>query len=316
VTVEIYFPSTILMQYIKASTIKELESEVSEGKLNVIGRLLEPDDYEDVHTTVVMPFVLKKYILDLKNRMLNMVLGKDVVLYFRRDNPLEIGAEEEYELLLQLKPSLVNKLKIRKSVVAYRFLFTDMVFRLYYYICNRIKEKIDIVKDLESKICTFSKSAKYESLLSKYIPFNKPVHSSSINVFYPVQLEGVIQSFPLLTKSGVLQLAVMYHVKEEKFKEYGIKVTDEFIEDCESHFDMHISQYINRLDRFINEVKSIVEEEDPLERFLLNILPSTFLDIYERAKAMDLDIDEVMLKLRRLMIRGKIIANGELLIKK
>jgi len=313
-TVHLYFPATVLMQHVDATSIQELEQKIRDGKVSVLGTLLRKDTHEDIHTTVVMPYILKRYFRDLRSKLARMILGKDVILFFRRDFPIEIEAEEEYELVFQMDPVIANRLRIRKFAVAERFLITDMVFRLYYHIAVDIKSRVKEIRSLESKITTFRQSAQYEARLAEFTPFEFPVHKMIMNVHYPGLLAGFMESnFPLLSKSGVLQMAIMFSVKERRFEEFSVSVSDDFVSECDYHFDVTLNRYINSLDRFITEVRAIVEERDLLEEFVLSNLPATFFDIYEKAKAHGYNVDEVVLKLKDLIRRGVVKTKGEML---
>lgn len=319
--IRLYFPAVVLMQYVDASSISELSEKLRDNKIAVLGTLLKRDDQEDVHTTIIMPAILKKYFRALRNKMTKKILGKDIILFFRREVPIEIEAEEEYELLLQLNPQVANKLRIRKFSVAERFLATDIIFRLYYYMYDKFKDKIKEIKELESKVITFSQSARYELLLSNYTPFEFPVHKMIMNIHYPSMVDGFISSnFQLLTKSGVFQLALLYHARERKFEDFfdsgrlpGIENTEVFVQECKYHFDRSIEHYSHTLDRFISELRAIVEEKDVIEEFIKSCLPATFFTIYEKAKAQGFDVDEVMFKLRDLIRRGVVKLDGEVL---
>jgi len=108
-------------------------------------------------------------------------------------------------------------------------------------------------------------------------------------------------------------MAIMLSVKERRFEEFSVSVSDDFVSECDYHFDVTLNSYINSLDRFITEVQAIVEERDPLEEFILSNLPATFFDIYDRTKQLGYNVDEVMFKLKDLIRRGVVKTKGEML---
>jgi len=299
--------------------VSDLRKNVQDGSVKVLNTLLKVDPLEDFHTKLTIPYILKKYFKYLRNRLTRLILGKDVILFFVKDTPIELSAEEEYELILDLDPILAEKLRIRKASVAERFLATDLVFRLYYFFREtRIVELIEKLRKLENKICLFRQSALYEMKMRNYTPFEFAEHPHAMDVRYPVMLNGFISSnFPLLSKSGIFQMALMLHAKDELFKEYGripFENPQDFVTECEIFFERSLNRYESILERFINEVEAILKEKDPIEEFILSQLPTTILELFDKVGSYGYDVKDVNQKLKELIRLGKIKVEGDRLV--
>ncbi len=320
VKIHLYFPATVLMDYVDASSIGELKVRIKESKVSVLGELLKSQATSDIHTTIRLPRTLKNYLYALRDRLRQLVLGKEVILYFRKEDPIELEAEEEYELVFDLNPNIANKLKIRRRVVAERLLLTDMIFRLYLHLYDD-EELKNLFKEYHKlpKFLTPRQDSRL-SLLESYTPLNGNLTRNISDVRLPEQVRGmVLERLPLLSFSGVVQLALMLHIKERKWEAYYDKTPkmteelDNVYDEWVSLFERSIESYKHVLSRYITEFKAILKEEDPIERFILSSLPGTFFDIYNRARAVGFDPDEVMHKISDLIRRGKVRVDGELL---
>jgi hypothetical protein len=188
---------------------------------------------------------------------------------------------------------------------------------LYYSIYDKIK---DVLKEYRKarrlvKEFTAKQAARYAVIEREYTPYSRSNGANVYSVYIPQMLKGFISScFPLLSLSGVLQLALLNFFASGRFTDFDIEASEIFLEDCKYQLERHVDGYVNLLRRFVNEVNAIVEEKDPLEELILSSLPATFFDIYDKAKTIGYDPDEIMFKLKDLIRRGKIKVEGERLL--
>ena len=322
----LYFPATFFLQYVdEATDIKDFRHLVDENKLKVLSDFIKPNTVEDIRTTVLMLPNLRDRFKELKEALYGLILGRDVILYFAREEPVEMLWEMDR---LNLDILTLKNLRLRKYSVIERIITVDLVFRLYYTIYGIIKEELKKYRKARSyvKNMTIKQSSRYATIERSYTPFERKDGSNVMHIYVSRMLHGVISScFPLLSMSGVFQLAMLNFFVSGRYTEVneilsGLKSTrklskpsEAFLQDCEYHFERAVESYGALLDRFANEVKAIIEEKDPIEEFIKSCLPATFFDIYEKAKVQGFDVDEVMFKLRDLIRRGVIKSDGEML---
>jgi len=294
---------------------------------------------EDKLTTVLMPSQLKERFREYRNALYGLYLGRDVKLYFSKDAP-EIPEWEPDELFYYVADvKEMKQLKLRKNRIIERIIVTDLLFRLYYDIYPKIKHLLKEYREMKKllKNFTMKQSAMYSSKMKEYIPFDRHYGATTMNVYCPEQLLGFKAScFPLMTLSGVIQLGMLHFfvsgrweeinevVSELKSYEVGGKLvkpnvieepSEVFLSDCKNHYDDCVRYYTTLLRRFIDDVKKIAEERDPLEQFILSSLPISYIDLYVQGIQQGYEGDEIIFKLRDLVRRGIIVHDSDGLIK-
>lgn len=321
----LYFPATLLMQYTSALSVHELRELGENDPIKVYLDFANNTEC-DKYTSVLMLPNMRERFREYRNSLYGLVLGKDVELFFSKDFPQIIEWDiSDLELSLKNVNALAN-LKLRRHGVIERMIVTDLTFRLYYTMHPRISDVIGEYREVKKHVLnmTTRQSSRYATIEKTYTPFDRHSGASAINITYPEQLGGFISScFPLMSLSGVVQLGMLHFFSSGRWIEVNealekagsrrriTKPSEAFLSDCEVHFEVCVDRYVNVVKRFVNDVKSILDEEDPVEKFILSTVPATFFDIYERAKSLGYDVDEVLFKLKDLIRRGKVRADGE-----
>jgi len=315
--VKLYFPATILMEYVDAKSINELKNKVNESKVSVLGDLLRASTPVDVHTTVLTSYTLNHYFRAIIDRLVKMVLGRDVVLFFRKNAPIELEAEEEYELVFRMDHEIANKLRIGKRVVAGRLFVTHIIFKFYYDIYSDLSDKLREYHKLP-KFLRRKQDSRVQLMRLSYKQPHMVELREVLNLRIPDRLKGfVTYSFPLLSFSDVFNFALinsMVSMEWENFYDRPEKSVlsslYSIIDDWRVVVDNFKRWYSMLLERYITEFNAILKEKDPIEEFIKSCLPATFFDICERAKQNGFDLDEVIYMLRDLVRRGVVKAEG------
>jgi len=333
---EFYFPAPLLMQYTGAISTTELRDLAEKDPVKLYLDFIRNTE-NDVHTTVLLPPNLRKRFFEYRNALYGLVLGKDVKLFFSKEAP-EIPEWTPSDLeFYSVDVEDLKHLKLRRYRVIERIIITDLLFRLYYDLYPKLKDILKKYRKVDKIVKNFTirKSSRYAMIEKDYVPFDRHYGSTVVNIHYPEQLNGFKAiCFPLLSWSGVVQLGMLYFFASGRWevvseavselKQYEIngriirpklitEPTEEFLQDCRDHYEHQVDKYIGVLERFINEVRSIVDERDPVEMFILSCLPATFFDIYEKARSQGYDPDEVVSKLKSLIRRGKVKVVGDML---
>jgi len=305
--IRLYFPSTILVEYLDAVDIDDVKEMIRDSKVTVLKSLLKTVNDVDIHTTVDMPYTIKNFYKHVVDALRKKVLGKDVVLFFSKDFPIEIEAEEEYELVLDLNPKLLKFLKIRKRGVAGRFIIVHSVFKFFYNIYPTLqhlyREYRALPKFLNRRQDSLVQSLRLRFRFPRTFDCYELTH-----VFIPEQLFGFISSyFPLLQISDVINFSLINYMVSDEWSSIVDTVVDaNIVDDWIQVLDHFKEWYHDRLKKYINDFKAILEEEDPIERFILSMDGCSVLKLITSAKAQGYDVDEVMIKLHDLVRRGKV----------
>jgi len=337
VSLEFYFPAPILMQYVDAISTKELREYAKENPVSFYIEFIKNTE-NDVRTSVLQIPSLRERYREYRNALYGLVLGKDVKLYFSRNAPtIPEYSPDELEFYLQDDKKLeeLKTLKLRKYKVIERIIITDMLFRLYYDLYPKLKDILSKYREVLRLVKNFTvyKSARYALIERDFMLFDRHNGANVMNIYYPEQLRGFkSMCFPLMSWSSLIQLGMLhffasgrwYEVNDVvgELKSYTVggktvkpnvitEPTSEFIDDCKMHYERGVEQYKNMLERFLTEVKAILEEKDPTEEFILSTLPASFFEIYEKAKAIGLDVDDVIFKLKDLIRRGVVKIDGD-----
>jgi len=321
--IKLYFPATFFLQYVSGVTdIKDLAKKVDENKLAVLREFVKPNVFEDTRTSVLLPPNLRERFKELRKSLYGLILGKDVILYFSKDNPIEVAWEDVHEMLwemeeLKMDILLLSDLKLRKYSVIDRILVTDLIFRLFYDIYSEIEDQLKEIRKIRElvKNMTFDQSAKYTTIEVSYSPFTMHEGANVTNLYVPQTLKGFLSAlFPFMTLSGVIQMALLDFFASGRYTDFKISEPSEiFIQDCEFYFRKSITSYKGLLERFIQEVTAIAEKKDPLEQFILSSLPATFFDLHEKAIIQNYDFNEIMNKVKDLYRRGILAIEGEVI---
>lgn len=330
-----YFPARLLIQYTDVVSTAELR-ELSESDAIKLYMDFVRNTENDIHTTVLMLPNLRDRFREYRDALNGLILGVDVKLYFSRERP-EVPDYDPSELEYYTKDlkTIYGDLKLRKYKVIERIIITDMLFRLYYNIYNEIKDILKEYRKLKKEVLNFtmSKAAKFAFIERDYVPYDRQKGANVMNIHYPEQLGGFKSScFPLLSWSGVLQMGMLHFFASGRWLEIHQAIdelksgaskrgritdpSDEFLEDCEDAFDRCVRGYKSFLQRFVDEVKAIVQDRDPIEVFILSKLPTTFFDLTNNAKNEGFDPAEVMHKLEDMVRRGLVSIDGFKIIKK
>lgn len=327
--VELYFPATILSQYVGVANISDLRSLSDVDPVHLYLEFNKPSD-EDVDTTILMPPNLREWYIRYRESLRGKVLGKDVVLMFSIHDEVIVDWDQsdlEYYLITRGFDSLMeheSKLRLRKYKVIERVITTDMLFRLYYSISDRIRDELTRFWELRREVAFFNmrRATRYAFVERDYLPYNREHGGNAMHIYHPQELRGFkTKCFPLLSWSGLIQLGMLHFIVSDRWRELNIfkNVPYEFIKECEEEFDKHVNRYKAHLKNFIAEVERIKAEEDPLERFILSNLPATTLEICERGEMIGYRWSEVLSTIESLRKRGLIfekdyqwrVKNGE-----
>jgi len=326
--IDLYFPAPILMQYVEAYSVSELRARAKEEPVDLYLEFVNNCE-EDVRSSILILPSLKSRFREYRNSLHGLILGRDVRLFFSKDVP-EIPEWDVSDLEYYItNVDEVKKLKIRKFRVIERIIVTDIVFRLYYDAYPKIKDALKEYREARDLVKNFTvrKSGLYAARVKDYILFDRYHGAVGLTLSYPGQLRGFVSAcFPLMSMSSVVQLGMLYFFASGRWYEVNeglaeagsrgriSEPTDEFLEDCRLHYESHVERYANFLRRFASEVRAIAEEVDPVEKFIKSCLPATFFDLYDRAKQLGYDVDEVVFRLKDLVRRGVVKADGEKLM--
>jgi len=331
-----YFPAPILMQYVNVASTRELREYAEENPVEFYTEFVRNTE-NDVKSTILQIPSLRERYREYRNALYGLVLGRDVQLYFSKNAPAipEYNPEELEFYLSDEKITNLKALKLRKYKVIERIIITDMLFRLYYDMYPKLEDTLRKYRNITKLVKNFTvqKSMRYASIERDYVFLDRHKGANVMHIYFPEQLRGFKSAcFPLMSWSSLVQLG-MFHffasgrwvevnqtIGEIKSYTVGSKVvkpnvitepTDEFLEDCKEHYERGVDSYKYTLERFIIEVESILEEEDLIEKFIKSILPATFFDIYDKAKSLGYNMDEVMYKLKDLIRRGIVKIDGD-----
>jgi hypothetical protein len=311
-----------LLQYVDFADVREFFAALWDDPLSTLKPLLRYDLVADVHTTVYLPFNLRNYLKDLRQRLYGKVLGKNVILFFKREEPVELdflSDEEDYEIRLGSDKSLEKKLRLRKYSVIERFLITDLVFRLYY-------DTRDELADVRREIASVSKKAKYCSYrASPKIAAAKreiKLHAGGdtvVNIHCPDIIRGFVSSaFPQMSFSTVVELALLNSIYRDRHAEFGIELDERFYEESKERFERFLHQYKMIAEQYVDAVEAALVERDPVEIFITGVLERegkiTILQLVEHAKSKGYDLEEVLWKLQWLARVGRVKIENEFVV--
>ena len=333
VSLQFYFPAPLLMQYVNVVSTRELREYAEDNPVKFYIEFVKNTE-NDVDTTILQIPSLRERYREYRNALYGLILGKDVKLFFSKDVP-SIPEYSPEDLAFYLQKEVESKLlKLRKYKVIERIIVTDMLFRLYYDIYPRIKNILKKYREVLKLVKNFTvyKSAKYALIEREFTLLDRHKGANVMHIYYPEQLNGFKSTcLPLMSWSSLVQLGMFHFFASGRWEEVNQVVgelkafeingklikpnvitepTDEFLEDCKLHYEKGVENYISMLERFITEAQSIMEEKDPVEMFILSNLPSTFFEIYEKAKAQGYDTDDVIFKLKDLVRRGIVKIDG------
>jgi len=265
-------PSTILLQYFATiNSMDDLKRAIEDRKVSVLRQLLKPHD-NDVRTSIYLPINLKQIYKKIRKKMYGKILGKDVILYFRRQEPIAIDPSEEYELILEMDPNILEKMKLRKFSVIDRFLWTHIVLKGYYYLYDEFR---DLIRKYNEKLDAFSnESYRVSYKFAKEVDRSKlSVHTyefcEKCDIYHPEQLDGIISTLPLLSKTGVFQFSFMVALNDKEFVDnLDLELGDRFVEDNKAKIDEFCDIYRNKLGYFIEKVEEILKGVDDCTEWL------------------------------------------------
>ena len=337
---KMYFPASIFLQYVNEATdVKDFKNMVYENKLRILSDFVKPNTVEDIRTTILMLPNLRDRFKELKEALYGLILGKDIVLYFAKEKPVEVTWSDVGEMIWEMDQLNVDvltlrKLRLRKYSVIERVIATDLVFRLYYAVYDDLAEHLKKYRKARSyvKNMTTWQSLKYSSAEKPYTPFERSDGSCVMHIYIPKMLRGVISScFPLLTVSGVFQLAMLNFFVSGRYKEVNAAVSeakffevqgrvvcpnrisepsDLFISDCELQYNLHVKQYVSMLEEYAKVVEQIYQEDDPIRHFIVSQLPCTYFELVDLSANSPFEVQEVMHTLKKMVEEGVIIQNG------
>ena len=314
------------MQYTDVVCYKDLVELSREDVIKLYQDFIKNTEY-DIRNSILMLPTLRLRFREYREVLRGLILGYHVRLYFGRKSPKIPGFDEsDLELLLPQLEEIHKSLRLRRYKIIERIIITDMIFRLYYDLCEKynfestlsdFRELQDIVKNL-----TVDKASRYAVIERDYMPYDRHHGANVMNIHYPEALAGFkVACLPLLSWSGVLQLGmlqffasgrwkkvrkVVSEIKDVEPEKIMTEPTKEFLKDCEYEFDKNIKSYITFVKKFIKEVESIIHEKDPIEEFILSCLPATFLELCDMAKEIGFDLEKIGSKLYDLVRRGVI----------
>jgi len=315
--IRLYFPATILLQYLNVSKIHRLHQLIEESRAEVLLRFMERSE-EDARFRPYLPLLLIRYYQRLRHRLHGLVLGEDVVLYYRKEAPIELGKdEEEYELLLRLDPDLREKLTLRKFRIIDRVLWPHMAIKAYYNINNLFKEKIREIERLTGEIKTLKATCKEAESRQRMksrlciVPYNFCRRAS---IYSPSQLGGVISKVPLMGTSTFFQYALLYALKYDATVAQMIELPGEFLEDAERELKRFHVMYGEVLRNLREALKMILEgAETPIAyvRYKLAEGPLTPIDLLTLSEASGFSYRELYNAIETLRRRGEVIIDPE-----
>lgn len=324
---KMYFPATILMQYIDVLSTEDLRKKANESALEIYKEFVK-NTQNDVHSTILLMPNLRERFKEYRKALNGLILGKDVELFFSKDYPAVIDYDpSELEFYIDRLDEVLADVKLRKNRIIERIIVTDMLFRLYYDLHPKLKDLLKEYRALkeELKNLTFRKAERYASAEKSFIVFDRHDGANVVHIYYPEQLRGFIAScLPLMTLSGLVQMGMMHFFVSERYSEVnettleakkrkGItEPTDEFLADCELHYEKAVDRYIALLETFISNAKAVLEEKDPIERFILSNLPCTLLQLLDKAHGV-FSTDDVVAKVKDLVRRGIVRYENEIL---
>jgi len=330
--IQLYFPAPILLQYTdKASDAKELRELAEEDAIQLYLDFMANTE-SDCRTSIYLPSPLLEQFFRLRNAFYNLMLGRDVCLYFSKDFPMIVDYDaEDLSYYIKQLETVAPKLKLKKMSRIERILLTDLVFRLYYNVYDKIKDLLPKYRETKEKVrwFTYEKGLRYTAILTTYTPYHRrrPSETRELKVTFPEPLKGFMAScFPLLTTSGVIQLSLLNffasgrwrEVSEElkNLKGYGLGGNDsaeEFVADCKAQLELHLENYIGHLQRFINAVETIGSEEDPITHFIISHLPTTVLDLIIEADGLGYSPKIIASRIKSMLALGRLVMEGEVL---
>jgi len=309
--IELYFPGTLMLQYTDASSIRELKRKVTEGKVEVLLDLLKGYSSEDADTTVEILPNYREWFKMMRGRLLRKILGKDVVLFFVKEYPIELDAGEDYFFALEIDEEIANKLMIRKYVAAERLLATDLIFRFIYEVYDEVYPLVKRVKEVREKIlnATDETAARVSMVEQSFTPTTRSQGAQIMRIRYPRELNGVISSnLPYMTISGAFQMAVMNFFASNRHLDFGLNASDAFLKNCSENFRKHLLRYRAFLGRLINIMDETMTGVSPVEAFVMDYVKNnggaTLLTLIESGEIYGFDAKSVIEKVYDLKRRG------------
>jgi len=344
--IRLYFPSNVLSQYIDISVEvlqehinklnetlivfdKKMLKKAVERKVDILKTVLrdhietarmllnflKKNPLVDVKTTVFLEPNAVKHFVALRKILKKKRLGSDVIIYFAKDKPIEVelSEEAEYELSILVEDA-TTYFKISTSCVADRLLWTHMVYKFLFYIHDRLGNLIREYKKLYGKIgdVNLLKACKIESIAREHKIAQPIPLSKQVSVYYPTTLEDLLyEQFPLLTKSVVFSNALLYHLTDDDFlRMFDYKVSDEFREWAEVSLEKFEEEYKEKLERAIEQMKSVYEGLDNPVTWLLEKIKErgliTTLELPTLADLSGFTVEALDTALKILYKQGKV----------
>jgi len=309
--IELYYPGNVILQYTDASTIKELTRKVKEGKVGVLLDLLKGQSSEDVDTTIEILPNYREWFKLIRSRIYGKILGKDVILFFRKEYPLELDAGEDYFFALEIDEDIANKLMIRKYVAAERILATDLIFRLIYAVHDEVSPLVRRVKEVKQKLLnTNDETAARVSLMEQsFTPATRSQGAQIMRIRYPRELSGVItNNLPYMTISGAFQMAMMNFFASKRYQDFDLNPSDQFLKNCSHNFRKHLDRYCAFLGRLINVMDEVMTGVPPAESFIMEYVKNngnvTILKLIESGEIYGFNAKSIIEKVYDLKRRG------------
>lgn len=323
--VQLYFPATIMLQYVNADDIGNLVSKIDSNVTRVLEVFLIHDPTLDTHTTLTISPTLKRYYIGLIRRLQGMRLGVDVVLYIIKDSPLEVDLSGISQIMLTEDPYINKKLKIRRSVVAQRIFLTDLVFKFYYYVVDNYAEIVELFKEIQSllrKVTSFRQCDRAYSIIRGALGSPRVSSEGAVmTIWFPHELWGFVgQNFFGLGLPDVVRLGLLWHLATGMYCDYFPSGRHPYFDniepianEAEQMLEERMTRILAKLRQVALEVKGVVEEVSPVEEFLQRSLPSTHVELFLKAQREGIDLQELVRTLDLYIRWGRVVSRGEVL---
>lgn len=346
--IRLYFPSSILSQYMDISVEvlqehinklnetlivfdKKMLKKAVERKVDILKTVLrdhietarmllnflKKNPLVDVKTSVFLEPNIAKHFVELRRKLKRKRLGSDVIIYFAKDSPIEIGLsdEVEYELSILVEDATAY-FKISTSCVADRLLWTHIIYKFLFYIHDKFGDLIREYKKLYGKIGDIGllKASRIEAIANEHKISQTRCQNftKQITVYHPTTLDDLVyEQFPLLTKSVVFSKALLYHLTDDYFlRMFDHKIADEFREWALFELEKFEEEYRKNLERAIELMKSVYEGvNSPATWLLRKVKERGFITTLELPALADLSgftVEDLEFALRMLCQQGKV----------